>query len=67
MDKFRVWLIFVLLIFGLVQIYQWLQTILLPLPIYLLGGAFLSIASNLYPKVRNTPLSEQSETPLISD
>jgi len=47
MDKFKIWLIAVGLIFFSVQLYQWLQSILLPLPIYIFGGAFLSIASNL--------------------
>ena len=47
MSKLNVWLFAVAVIFALVQIYQWLQKVLLPLPVYVMAGAFLAIASNL--------------------
>jgi hypothetical protein len=42
----RVWLISVAIFFVLAEIYLWLKDFILPLPIYMLGGAFLAIASN---------------------
>ena len=39
-----------LLVIGLlfvgVELFQWFRSIVLPLPVYVLGGAFLAIASN---------------------
>lgn len=41
---------FLLLVIGLlfvgVEFFQWFRSIILPLPVYVLGGAFLAIASN---------------------
>jgi len=48
MKGFNVWLVAVIVIFVFVQIYQWLQAVLLPLPVYVIAGAFLAIASNLH-------------------
>ncbi|MGK7946805.1 MAG: hypothetical protein AB4058_20275 [Microcystaceae cyanobacterium] len=42
----RVWLVTVILLFLVVQLYQWLRGFILPLPIYVMAGAFLAIASN---------------------
>lgn len=42
----RVWLLAVALLLGAVELYQWLKGFMLPLPLSLLGGAFLAIASN---------------------
>lgn len=42
----RVWLVSCLILFTLVQFYQWVKGFILPLPIYVLAGAFLSLASN---------------------
>jgi hypothetical protein len=42
----RVWLITCLFLFALAQFYQWVRGFIVPLPIYILAGAFLSIASN---------------------
>ena len=33
-------------LFSLVELYQWLEGISIPLPIYFIGGLFLAIASN---------------------
>ena len=43
---FRVWLVIFFLIFSLVELFQWAKDFFLPLPIYILAGAFLAIASN---------------------
>lgn len=40
------WLVSVAVLFVLAEIFLWLKNFILPLPIYLLGGAFLAIASN---------------------
>ncbi len=40
------WLVSVAVLFVLAEILLWLKDFILPLPIYLLGGAFLAIASN---------------------
>jgi len=42
----RVWLACFLVLFALAQLFDWLQKFQLPLPIYILGGAFLAVASN---------------------
>ncbi|MGK7933235.1 MAG: hypothetical protein AB4041_17630 [Microcystaceae cyanobacterium] len=42
----RTWLVTVTLLFLLAQLYQWLRGFMLPLPAYVMAGAFLAIASN---------------------
>ncbi|BCL34651.1 hypothetical protein [Nostoc sp. MS1] len=46
----RVWLVCFLLLFVLAELFDWLKAFSLPLPIYILGGAFLAVASN-YDKI----------------
>lgn len=58
----QIWLTTFVLLFGLVEIYQWVQHFTLPLPIYILGGAFLAIASN-YDKLSFLPSLKDEETP----
>ncbi len=61
----RLWISTVLVLFALVQFYQWVKGFMLPLPIYVLAGAFLAIASN-YDKGMNAIIpgaSQQSLTP----
>lgn len=41
-----VWIMTVCILFVFVQLFQWFQGFMLPLPLYLLAGAFLAIASN---------------------
>ncbi|GFE69813.1 hypothetical protein [Chroococcus sp. FPU101] len=50
----RVWLVTCLILFTLVQFYEWAKGFILPLPIYVLAGAFLSLASN-YSKIPSLP------------
>ena len=40
------WLIIVVILFALAEVILWVKNFILPLPIYILGGAFLAIASN---------------------
>jgi hypothetical protein len=46
----RVWLVCFLVLFALAELFDWLKAFSLPLPIYILGGAFLAVASN-YDKI----------------
>ena len=40
------WLVSVGILFVVVEIFSWVKNFILPLPIYILAGAFLAIASN---------------------
>jgi hypothetical protein len=42
----RIWLVCFGVLFAIAELYQWAKHLNLPLPIYILGGAFLAIASN---------------------
>lgn len=42
----RIWLACFLVLFALAELFDWVQEFKLPLPIYILGGAFLAVASN---------------------
>jgi hypothetical protein len=47
----KVWIVGSILLFLLVQLYQWMKGYILPLPIYVLAGALLAIASNASGKI----------------
>jgi hypothetical protein len=55
----RVWLACFFVLFALAELFNWLQELKLPLPIYILGGAFLAVASN-YDKLFGSYLSNVS-------
>ena len=65
----KVWLVCFFVLFGGAELFKWLQDVSVPLPIYVLGGAFLAVASNhdkiFGPYLKNLPgitlveLSEQ--------
>ncbi|ELS01420.1 hypothetical protein Xen7305DRAFT_00011240 [Xenococcus sp. PCC 7305] len=40
------WLIIVGILFVIAEAVLWIKNFILPLPVYILGGAFLAIASN---------------------
>ena len=42
----RIWLACFGVLFAIAELYQWVKHLTLPLPIYILGGVFLVIASN---------------------
>ncbi len=42
----RTWLTTVIFLFLAIQAFQWVKGFILPLPIYVMAGAFLAIASN---------------------
>ncbi|MBD2450163.1 hypothetical protein H6G76_23975 [Nostoc sp. FACHB-152] len=57
----RVWLACFVLLFALAELFDWLKDFSLPLPIYILGGAFLAVASN-YDKFVGYYFSDTSMT-----
>jgi len=44
--KMRVWLASFLLLFALAQLFEWMKHLALPLPVFIVGGVFLALASN---------------------
>jgi hypothetical protein len=42
----RVWFVCFFVLFAFAEFFKWLQGFSVPLPIYILGGAFLAVASN---------------------
>ncbi|MBS3028768.1 MAG: hypothetical protein HCA25_17235 [Dolichospermum sp. DET50] len=46
----RVWLVCFFVLFALAEFFKWLRGFSVPLPIYILGGALLAVASN-YDKI----------------
>jgi hypothetical protein len=58
-ENMRVWLACFVLLFALAELFDWLQEFSLPLPIYILGGAFLAVASN-YDKIVGSYFSDSS-------
>lgn len=49
----RIWLACFVALFALAELFDWVKDFSLPLPIYILGGAFLAVVSN-YEKLINT-------------
>ncbi|KOP24496.1 hypothetical protein AMR41_20410 [Hapalosiphon sp. MRB220] len=56
----RVWLVCFVVLFALAQLFDWVKGLQLPLPIYILGGAFLAVASN-YDKLFGTYFSDVTD------
>ena len=60
----KVWATSFVVLFGLVELFQWVQhfnfAISLPLPVFILAGAFLAIASN-YDKRAGVPFHLRPE------
>jgi hypothetical protein len=50
----RVWITCFILLFGGTELLQWVKQFSLPMPIFILGGFFLAIASN-YDKLSHLP------------
>jgi hypothetical protein len=57
----RVWLACFVVLFALAQLFDWVKGLQLPLPIYILGGAFLAVTSN-YDKLFGTYFSDVTDT-----
>ncbi|MGB3203872.1 MAG: hypothetical protein WBB28_02655, partial [Crinalium sp.] len=58
----KVWIASFVVLFAIAEFYQWLLHFTLPLPIYILGGAFLAIASN-YDRSSGFPFLKSDEQP----
>ncbi|MEB3178645.1 MAG: hypothetical protein VKL59_06415 [Nostocaceae cyanobacterium] len=58
----RIWLACFLVLFAIAELFDWVQQFTFPLPIYILGGAFLAIASN-YDRIVGLYFNEASNTP----
>lgn len=70
----RVWLACFLVLFALAEFFDWLKAFNLPLPIYILGGAFLAVASNydkmigsLFNETSNTTITASLEQPQLNE
>ncbi|XHX76635.1 MAG: hypothetical protein RBJ76_19660 [Stenomitos frigidus ULC029] len=50
----KIWLVCFILLFGATEVLHWFKQISLPLPMLLLSGAFLAVASN-YSKLTHLP------------
>ena len=59
----RVWLACFFVLFALAEFFDWVKELSLPLPIYILGGAFLAVASN-YNRLVAPYLSNSNDTAL---
>lgn len=57
----KVWITCVFVLYGMVEIYQWMKQFTLPLPAFILGGAALAIASN-YGKYAGWSFQKQALT-----
>lgn len=58
----KIWLAIFVLLFGTTELLQWVQKFSLPLPMLILGGAVLAVASN-YDKLTNMPFHLDYEKP----
>lgn len=50
----KVWITCFVVLFGAAELLQWFEQFTLPMPIFMLGGLFLAVASN-YDKLRDLP------------
>ncbi|MDJ0618920.1 MAG: hypothetical protein QNJ63_19625 [Calothrix sp. MO_192.B10] len=61
----RVWIACFVVLFALAQLFDWVQKFSFPLPIYILGGAFLAVASN-YEKLFGSYVRDRVDATLES-
>jgi hypothetical protein len=60
----RVWFACFFVLFAVAELFDWVKEFTLPLPIYILGGAFLAVASN-YDKIVGSYFSDgTAEAPI---
>ena len=60
----KVWLTCFILLFGAAEVLHWVKQFSLPLPIFVLAGAVLAIASN-YDKLTHLPFHLDYEKPEV--
>lgn len=56
----RVWIFSFLVLLGIVELYQWMKHFSVPMPVFIISGALLAIASN-YGKYTGWSFSQQPE------
>ena len=61
----KAWLVGVGIWFVLAEVGMWLKQFILPLPIYILGGAFLAIASNYEQGIIGMFRQQEATTPEV--
>lgn len=62
----QVWLASFFVLFALSELFQWMKHLSLPLPVFILGGAFLAIASN-YDRRASFPFNLLNDEFSLSD
>lgn len=70
----RVWLTGFVLLFGAAELYQWVEKLSLPMPIFVLGGVFLALFSNFdqfkqfpfHPEYQEPKLPDSSDSPVTT-
>jgi hypothetical protein len=58
----KLWITCFILLFGTSELLQWFRQFSLPLPVFILGGVFLAVASN-YDKLSHLPFHLDYEEP----
>ncbi|GAB4370598.1 MAG: hypothetical protein Kow00121_11440 [Elainellaceae cyanobacterium] len=71
MKLVQVWVVCFVIFFGSAELYQWVQGITLPMPVFVIAGALLAIASNAdkFPRkstLLTSPTSVSSPAPPAS-
>jgi hypothetical protein len=62
----KVWITTFVLLFVIAELFEWLHQFVLPLPIYILGGMLLAVASN-YQYRGNVPISWLKQKEILSE
>ena len=56
----KAWLTCFFVLFALAKLFLWLKGFIVPMPVYILGGAFLAIASNYGAIQSSHPLTSRA-------
>lgn len=67
MKLMQVWIVCFVLFFGAAELYQWIQGITLPLPVFAVAGALLAVASNSHLLLRKPTSLQPVSTPIKTD
>jgi hypothetical protein len=62
----KVWITCFLVLFGVAELLQWIRAFSLPLPVFIVAGAFLAVISN-YDKLTHLPFHPDYEDPPQQD
>jgi hypothetical protein len=64
MKLMQVWIVCCVLFFVTAELYQWLQDVTLPMPIFAIAGALLAVASNSQTWLQNRHSLQPAASPL---